>query len=245
MTAASSGNVATPTNSSLAGRVAVITGAGRGIGRAIALRFASAGAAVGLIARTRGQLDDVAAEIHANGGRAAIAVADVGDAAAASAAVASIRAALGTIDIVVNNAGMVIRRLASELSDADWREVMRVNLDGTFFITRAATADLRARHGRIINIASISGRQGTALLTAYCAAKHGVVGFTRALAEELRADGVTVNAICPGSVDTEMLRQGIPDATPDMSPDDIARTALFLASEAPRALTGACVDVYG
>ena len=140
---------------------------------------------------------------------------------------------------------MVIRRLASELSDADWREVMRVNLDGTFFITRAATADLRARKGRIINIASISGRQGTALLTAYCAAKHGVVGFTRALAEELRADGVAVNAICPGSVDTEMLRLGIPDATPNMSPDDIARTALFLASDAPRALTGACVDVYG
>ena len=231
--------------SSLAGRVAVITGAGRGIGRAIALRFANAGAAVGLIARTRSQLDDVAAEIHAFGGRTAIAVADVGDSTAATAAVASIRTSLGAVDIVVNNAGMVIRRLASELSDADWREVMRVNLDGTFFITRAATADLRARKGRIINIASISGRQGTALLTAYCAAKHGVVGFTRALAEELRADGVAVNAICPGSVDTEMLRLGIPDATPNMSPDDIARTALFLASDAPRALTGACVDVYG
>ena len=231
--------------SSLAGRVAVITGAGRGIGRAIALRFANAGAAVGLIARTRSQLDDVAAEIHAFGGRTAIAVADVGDSTAATAAVASIRTSLGAVDIVVNNAGMVIRRLASELSDADWREVMRVNLDGTFFITRAATADLRARKGRIINIASISGRQGTALLTAYCAAKHGVVGFTRALAEDLRADGVAVNAICPGSVDTEMLRLGIPDATPNMSPDDIARTALFLASDAPRALTGACVDVYG
>ena len=106
---------------------------------------------------------------------------------------------------------------------------------------------MRARKsGRIINMASISGRQGTAGLTAYCAAKHGVVGLTRALAEELRPDGIAVNAVCPGSVDTEMLRVGMPGATPVMSPeDDVARVVLFLAAYAPPALTGSCVDVFG
>jgi len=101
------------------------------------------------------------------------------------------------------------------------------------------------RQGRIVNVASISGRLGTPGLTAYCAAKHGVVGLTRALAEEIRADGLTVNAICPGSVDTDMLRVGMPGATPNMTPDDIAGVALYLAADAPPAMTGSCVDVFG
>jgi NAD(P)-dependent dehydrogenase (short-subunit alcohol dehydrogenase family) len=120
-----------------------------------------------------------------------------------------------------------------------------VNLDGTFYVTRAFLDDLIARRGRIINISSIAGRQGTPELAAYNAAKHGVVGLTRSLAEELRDRGVQVNAICPGSVDTAMLRQGRPGAAPKMTPDDIARTALFLAADAPDALTGACLDVFG
>jgi NAD(P)-dependent dehydrogenase (short-subunit alcohol dehydrogenase family) len=120
-----------------------------------------------------------------------------------------------------------------------------VNLDGTFFVTRAFGDDLVARGGRVINIASRAGREGTALLAAYCAAKHGVVGLTRALAEELRGARVAVNAICPGSVDTDMLREGLPGAAPAMTADDIASTALFLAADAPQALTGACIDVYG
>jgi NAD(P)-dependent dehydrogenase (short-subunit alcohol dehydrogenase family) len=101
------------------------------------------------------------------------------------------------------------------------------------------------KRGRFINVASISGRLGTAGLTAYCAAKHGVVGLTRALAEEVRGDGLSVNAICPGSVDTDMLRVGMPGATPRMTPEQIAQVALFLATDAPPAMTGSCVDVFG
>jgi 3-oxoacyl-[acyl-carrier protein] reductase len=162
-----------------------------------------------------------------------------------NAAAKVLRTALGPIDILVNNAGAVLRKRSLEVTDAEWRSVLAVNLDGAFYTTRAFGSDLVAQRGRIINIASIAGRQGTPLLAAYCAAKHGVVGLTRALAEELREAGVCVNAVCPGSVDTAMLRQGMPGATPAMKPDDIARTVLFLAAEAPAALTGTCIDIFG
>jgi 3-oxoacyl-[acyl-carrier protein] reductase len=146
---------------------------------------------------------------------------------------------------IVNNAGVVLRKDTVAITDAEWRSVMAVNVDGTFNVTRAFLPDLRLTGGRIINIASRAGREGTPLLASYCAAKHAVVGFTRALAEELRAAKVSVNAICPGSVDTAMLREGLPDARPDMSPDDIARTVLWVACEAPDALTGSCIDIFG
>jgi len=237
---------ATPAIGRLHDRTAIITGASRGIGRAIALRFSGEGARVGLIARTEAALAEVARACLARGAaRAAIAVADVADAAQVGRAATSLRAELGPADVVVNNAGAVLHKAALEVTDAEWRRVIGVNLDGTFHVTRAFGQDLRARKGRVINMASIAGREGTPMLAAYCAAKHAVVGFTRALAEELRSAGVTVNAICPGSVDTEMLRQGLPDATPRMTPDDIATTALFLATDAPTALTGSCVDVFG
>ena len=131
------------------------------------------------------------------------------------------------------------------ISDAQWAHVMAVNANGTFYVTRAFLPELVREHGRIINIASRAGREGTPPLAAYCAAKHAVVGFTRSLALELRAARVSVNAICPGSVDTEMLRTGLPDASPDMTPDDIAKTVEFLAVSAPSALTGTCIDVFG
>ena len=232
--------------SRLRDRTAIITGASRGIGRAIALRFAAEGARLGLIARSEGGLAEVAAACKARGAAGvAIAVADVADAAQVARAAGVLRAELGPADVVVNNAGAIVRAPAFETTDADWRRVVATNVDGTFFVTRAFGADLRARRGRVINIASRAGREGTPMLAAYCAAKHAVVGFTRALAEELRGAGVAVNAICPGSVDTEMLKVGLPDAEPAMTPDDIASTALFLAADAPMALTGACLDVFG
>ena len=229
----------------LAGGTAVVTGASRGIGRAIALRLAEAGADVALWARDLGALQRVADEVAALGARALATACDVADPVAVARAAEGVRRALAPVTIVVNNAGTVLRKPTVEISDAEWRRVMAVNLDGTFHVTRAFLPDLTRVGGRVINIASIAGREGTPLLAAYCAAKHGVIGLTRALAEELRAAKVCVNAICPGSVDTVMLREGMPGASPDMSPDDIAQTALFLAHAAPSALTGACIDVYG
>lgn len=230
----------------LAGRAAVVTGASRGIGRAIALRLAAAGAELALWARDATTLQEAAREVSAHGGVPAHAmVCDVADAAQVARAADQVRRTMAPVAIVVNNAGSVLRKPTSAISDDEWRRVLAVNLDGTFHVTRALLPDLIRAQGRIINIASIAGREGTAFLAAYCAAKHGVVGLTRALAEELRTAKVSVNAICPGSVDTAMLREGMPGASPDMTPDDVARTALFLAHEAPSALTGACIDVYG
>ena len=215
----------------LVGQLAVVTGASRGIGRAIVELFEREGAQVAGCAR------------HAAAG---VDVCDVsrGDDVARFASLVKERH--GTPDIVVNNAGIVVRAALDGLQESAWDEVVGSNLKGTFLITRAFLPEMRARgRGRLINVASISGRLGTAGLTAYCAAKHGVVGLTRALAEEIRADGLCVNAICPGSVDTDMLRVGMPGSEPRMTPADVARVALFLAADAPSALTGSCVDIFG
>ncbi len=236
-------------NGPLSGVTAVVTGASRGIGRAIAHRLATSGAEVALWARDINALREVAGEISSYGGTAQAMAVDVTDSAAVWGAADIVRQTMAPTKIIVNNAGAVVRKATVAISDAEWRRVQAVNLDGTFFVTRAFLVDLTRSGGRVINIASIAGREGTALLAAYCAAKHGVVGLTRALAEELRAAKVSVNAICPGSVDTAMLREGMPGATPDMSPDDIARTVLFLATPppygAPDAMTGSCLDIFG
>jgi len=223
----------------LDGKVAVVTGASRGIGLAIAELFVGAGARVAICARDEARVQAAAERIGALGVRCD--VSRFGDARALHAAVDQ---QLGVPDIVVNNAGTVVRKPLHETSEAEWDGVVGANLTGTFNVTRVFLPQMRARgSGRIVNVASISGRQGTATLTAYCAAKHGVVGLTRALAEETRAAGIQVNAICPGSVDTEMLAgSGFP---PLMQPLDVANVALYLAGFAPAALTGACVDVFG
>jgi len=233
----------------LAGVTAVVTGASRGIGRAIAIGLADAGAEVALWARDGAALDQVAQEIRGRGGRGQPMIVDVTDTASIERGAESVRLSMPPVQVLVNNAGAVVRKMTVAITDAEWRRVLAVNLDGTFAVTRAFLTDLTRSGGRVINIASRAGREGTPMLAAYCAAKHGVVGFTRALAEELRTAKVSVNAICPGSVDTAMLREGLPGARPDMSPSDIAATALFLATPpplgAPSALTGACIDVFG
>ena len=229
----------------LAGSTAVVTGASRGIGRAIALRLAEAGAEVALWARDSATLRAVSGEIVAARGKARAIMVDVTDPGSVGRASELVRATMPPVRTVVNNAGVVLRKKTEEITDEEWRRVIAVNLDGTFYVTRAFIPDLEHNAGRVINIASISGREGTSLLAAYCAAKHGVVGLTRALAEELRAAKVSVNAICPGSVDTAMLREGMPGARPDMTPDDIAKTAVWLADVAPAALTGSCIDIFG
>jgi 3-oxoacyl-[acyl-carrier protein] reductase len=215
----------------LAGKLAVVTGASRGIGRAVAAALAGAGATVAGCA-----LHDAPGVIAC----------DVRRPDAVARFAAEVQRRFGVPDLLVNNAGTVARARLDELPVESWDDVVDANLKGTFLVTRAFLPAMRARGGgRIVNIASISGRQGTAGLTAYCAAKHGVVGLTRALAEELRGEGIPVNAVCPGSVDTDMLKVGMPGAKPAMSPEDVAGVVLYLATDAPPAMTGSCVDVFG
>jgi NAD(P)-dependent dehydrogenase (short-subunit alcohol dehydrogenase family) len=230
----------------LDGKVAVVTGGSRGIGLAIAERFASEGARVAICGRDEQTLTRAAAQITSvrAGAEVAWVRCDVGRFADARHLHASVDRQLGVPDLIVNNAGVVVRKRLDELSEEEWDAVLDANLKGTFNVTRVFLPQMRSRgSGRIVNIASISARLGTPTLTAYCAAKHGVIGFTRALAEETRDVGIQVNAICPGSVDTEMLTgSGFP---PMMKPTDVAGVALYLAAQAPAALTGSCVDVFG
>ena len=243
----------------LTGKTALITGGGRGIGRAIALTFAQHGARVAVAARTREQVDGVAREI---GGNALALVCDV----SSSENVAEMFADLKP-DILVNNAGIAESATLPNTTDELWHRHLAINLTGTFYCTRAALpAMLQRKWGRIINIASIAAKAGAPYISAYAASKHGVLGLTRSVALEVAASGVTVNAICPGYVDTEMVTRGVQqitaktgrsaeealDALKKMSPqnrlvtaEEVAALTLLLASEEGRGINGQGINIDG
>jgi NAD(P)-dependent dehydrogenase (short-subunit alcohol dehydrogenase family) len=238
-------------------KVALITGGGRGIGRAIALAFAQHGARVAVAARTREQVESVAQEINGDA-----LVCDVSNPDQVAQIFADIKP-----DILVNNAGIAESATLVNTTDELWQRHLSINLSGTFYCTRAALpAMLEKRWGRIINIASIAAKTGAPYITAYAASKHGVLGLTRALAMEVAASGITVNAICPGYVDTDMVSRGVEQITSKtgrsaeealeilkrMSPqnrlvsaEEVASMALLLASDEGRGITGQGINIDG
>ena len=224
--------------------IAVVTGGSRGIGRAIALALAARGMAVALLARSKRELANVRKEITANGGVALAIPCDVSSAASVTAAAKQVIADLGVPSLVVNNAGIARRATVTEMTERSWDETMAVNLKGTFLVTRAFLPRmLKRKRGRFVHIASISSTLGTARMSAYCASKWGVVGFTKALAEELRGTGLETMAVMPGSVDTAMLQgSGFIAA---MTPEDVAGTVVYLGMDAPAAMNGSAVEVFG
>jgi 3-oxoacyl-[acyl-carrier protein] reductase len=242
--------------SQLANQIAVVTGAGRGIGRAIALKFANEGADVVVVSRTQENSEKVAAEIRALGRRAWAFVVDVADAAAVNAAADKILADCGKVDILVNNAGVTRDGLLMRMSDADWDTVIDTNLKGAFLVTKSfSRAMIKARSGRIINISSVIGLIGNAGQCNYAASKAGLIGFTQSCAKELAGRGITVNAIAPGFIQTDMtseLKEEMRAALLKQIPlgsfgeaDDIAGAALYLASPSARYVTGQVLTVDG
>ena len=242
--------------SQLANQIAVVTGAGRGIGRAIALKFADEGADVVVVSRTQENSEKVAAEIRALGKKAWAYAVDVADSAAVSAAAEKILADCGKIDILVNNAGVTRDGLLMRMSDADWDAVLDTNLKGAFLVTKAFfRAFAKQRAGRIINISSVIGLIGNPGQCNYAASKAGLIGFTQSVARELAGRGVTVNAIAPGFIETDMtselnaeLKANILKQIPMGkfgAAEDIANAALFLASSSARYVTGQVLTVDG
>jgi 3-hydroxybutyrate dehydrogenase len=250
-------------------KTALITGGGRGIGRAIAFAFAREGARVALLARSAQQIEQVAGEIRAECDTEAVsAVCDVADAESVARAFASVAGKLGRgVDILVNNAGIAESAPLVKTSDELWQRIIAVNLTGTFLCTRAALPAMIERGwGRVINVASIAGKTGGPYISAYTASKHGVLGLTRCAALEVALKGVTVNAICPGYVETEMAAQAINNISDKtgksateardvlnrmspqnrlVTPEEVAALALLLASHEGRGINGQAINVDG
>jgi 3-oxoacyl-[acyl-carrier protein] reductase len=240
----------------LENQIAVVTGAGRGIGRAIVLKYAQAGANVVCVSRTQENSEKVAGEVTALGRKAWALAVDVSDGTAVKAAAEKIIADCGKVDILVNNAGVTRDGLLMRMSDADWDTVLDTNLKGAFHFTRELFRFFaKQRAGRIINISSVIGLIGNPGQCNYAASKAGLIGFTQSVARELASRGVTVNAIAPGFIETDMtselndeLKGHILKAIPMGkfgAAEDIAEAALFLAGAGARYITGQVLTVDG
>lgn len=248
----------------LGGRAALVTGGGRGIGRAVALDLAAAGARVAVAARTRADVEAVAREM----GRGAIAlVADVADPASVRALFRDARAALGDIDILVAAAGVAPSAPLVKTTDEQWRQAIEVNLSGAFYGLREALPAMTARGwGRVVNVASIAGKTGAPYIAAYAASKHGLLGLTKVAALECAARGVTVNAVCPGYVDTPMtdesirrivektgvsaadVRKRLEDSSPQKrlyTAAEVSALVAFLCGDAAAGINGQALSVDG
>lgn len=240
----------------LSGKNAVVTGATRGIGLGVAKALAKAGAAVACIGTNEEKLTAAVAGIVSDGGNAKAYVCNVADSTLVAETAKQILADFGKVDILVNNAGITRDMLMRRITDEQWNDVINVNLSGTFYVTRAFVESMRkSKWGRIINIASISGLIGNKGQANYSASKAGVIGFTRTVSKELANRNITVNAICPGFVETDMTAvlepvyiQGLIDRTPVGrvgKPEDIANAVLFFASPDSSFVTGQILTVDG
>ena len=242
-----------------------VTGGGRGIGRAVALAFAEPGATVAIASRTRDQLDRTAREIRDRGADAIALEMDVTDSTSVQSALSRLQSRGTRVDVLVNNAGVGGGEPVEGSDESAWRRIIDTNVVGTYLVCRAALP-LVAEGGRIINLSSVLGRFGVPGYTAYCASKHAIIGFTRALALELTARSITVNAISPGWVDTEMAVEGMTLGADAMGvsyeefrrraikavpikriiqPEEVAGLVRFLASPAAAAITGQTYNICG
>jgi len=251
----------------LSGRRAVVTGASRGIGRSIALALAQAGADVAVTARTQGEIEQLAAEIRALGRRSLAVPCDVTDSEQVKYMASTLIDGLGGVDILVNNAGNAGSHKFLNHPDELWHRMLSINLTSVYYVTRAFVPRLiEQRWGRIITIASMASRVGGSYIAAYTAAKHGVLGLTRALAVELLPYNITVNAICPGYVNTPMTdasvsniaartgmseaqaREALEKSSPQkrlFEPEEIAAVAVFLAQDINKGITGQAINIDG